>query len=445
MIIDADLQQLDLKYNWHPCSQMKDYEQFRPLVIKRAYGSYLELSDGKKIIDAISSWWCKSLGHNHPVLKQALLHQIEQFEHVIFANTTHENITRLSQKLTTFMPHLEKVFYAGDGSCAVEVAMKMSLHYRVLEGNTNKTQFIALKNGYHGETSGALSVSDLGLYRTPYRTMLFDPILVEPLSVSGADDPAWHNAELHWGEVEKTLLPYCDNATAIIVEPILQGAGGMKVYSQDFLSRLANFAKQHDIHLIADEIMTGIGRTGKMLACEHALIKPDFVCLSKGLTSGWMPFSAVLTTNPIYQAFYDDNESGKAFLHSHTYSGNALGVSLALATLNVIEQEGLINRAAQLQAMMRQEFDRVADKTGMLTNIRGIGAVIAADLAAENLPSRAGYQLYQEAVRQGALLRPLGHTIYWLPPLNIGAETLSRLGEITLNSLQAIWSVPKLL
>lgn len=443
MTIDTELQRLDLKYNWHPCSQMKDYEQFKPLVVKRAYGSYLELSNGKKIIDAISSWWCKSLGHNHPKLKQSLLAQVEQFEHVIFANTTHENIARLSEKLATFMPHLEKVFYAGDGSCAVEIAMKMSLHYRLLEGSTKKTKFIALKNGYHGETSGALSVSDLGLYRAPYHAMLFDSILIEPLYVSGSDNFAWHNAELHWNEVEKELARCCDNATAIIVEPILQGAGGMKVYSRDFLSRLANFAKKHNIHLIVDEIMTGIGRTGKMLACEHASIKPDFVCLSKGLTSGWMPFSAVLTTNSIYQAFYDDYEYGKSFLHSHTYSGNALGVSLALAALEVIEQECLINQAAQLQAIMRQEFESIADKTGMLTNIRGIGAVIAADLTDKNLPIRAGYRLYQEAVRQGALLRPLGNTIYWLPPLNINLETLSKLGEITLNSIQSLQKISK--
>jgi adenosylmethionine-8-amino-7-oxononanoate aminotransferase len=417
---------------------MKDYEQFKPLVIKSAYGSYLELSNGNKIIDAISSWWCKSLGHNHPQLKQALLNQVEKFEHVIFANTTHENITKLSEKLTTLMPHLGKVFYAGDGSCAVEIAMKMSLHYRVLEGSTRKRKFIALKNGYHGETSGALSVSDLGLYRAPYRAMLFEPILVEPLYVSGADDPAWHNSECHWHKVEKKLTKYCDQATAIIVEPILQGAGGMNVYSQDFLHRLANFAKKHDTHLIADEIMTGIGRTGKMLACEHASIKPDFVCLSKGLTSGWIPFSAVLTTNAIYNAFYNDYELGKSFLHSHTYSGNALGVSLALATLEVIEQEELLSQAAERQTMMRQEFEKIADKTGQLTNIRGIGSVVAADLIDENLPSRAGSRLYQEAVRQGALLRPLGNTIYWLPPLNIGLETLSRLAEITLSSLQSV-------
>ena len=431
----VDIQKLDLQYNWHPCSQMKDYEQFKSLVIKRAYGSYLELNDGRKIIDAISSWWCKSLGHNHPKLKKALMNQVEKFEHVIFANTTNEIIVALSQRLGNLMPTLNKVFYAGDGSCAVEIAMKMSLHFRALEGKTKKVKFMALKNGYHGETSGALSVSDLGLYRDPYRAMLFDPILIEPYYVRGMADPAWHNIGEHWKAIENILQTHCDTATAIIVEPILQGSSGMRIYSKDFLFRLANFAKENDIHLIADEIMTGVGRTGKMLACEHAAITPDFICLSKGLTSGWMPFSAILTTQNIYQAFYDDYEKGKSFLHSHTYSGNALGASLALATLKIIQDENLCQKANNLQTVMQQNLQYIGEQTGMLENIRGIGAVVAADLMNKNKIPRLGFKLYKEAIELGALLRPLGNTIYWLPPLNIKNETLSELKEITLNAI----------
>jgi adenosylmethionine-8-amino-7-oxononanoate aminotransferase len=419
---------------------MKDYEQFHPLIIKRAYGSYIELSDGKKVLDAISSWWCKSLGHSHPRLKKALMEQIDKFEHVIFANTTHETIAELSQMLGNLMPGLNKVFYAGDGSCAVEIAMKMSLHYHLLAGKPRKQKFIALKNGYHGETCGALSVSDLGLYRDPYRSMLFEPTLIEPLYVSGIDDPDWYNSQTHWKKIKPILQKQCEVTTAIIIEPILQGVGGMKVYSQDFLSRLAKFAKENDVHLIADEIMTGIGRTGKMLSCEHAMIRPDFICLSKGLTSGWMPFSAALTTDQIYQAFYDDYEKGKSFLHSHTYSGNALGASLALATLNVIQEEQLCERANQLQTIMRGFMQDIAKQTGLLRNLRGIGAVVAADLVANDLPPRAGYQLYQEAIRLGALLRPLGNTIYWMPPLNITNEELFKLKEITLQAIHNVFN-----
>lgn len=429
---------LDKQYIWHPCSQMKDYEQFPPLVVKRARGSYIELDDGSKLIDAISSWWCKSLGHGHPKLREALMAQVDQFEHVIFAHTTHETIAELSHSLGRLMHGLTKTFYAGDGSCAVEIALKMSLHYHQLAGKTNKTRFVALKNGYHGETSGALSVSDLGIYRDPYRAMLFDPILIEPLYVSGRDDPAWHDAQAHWAKIEPILIACCDETAAIIVEPIVQGAGGMNVYSQDFLSKLGQFAKAHDVHLIADEIMTGIGRTGKMLASEHADITPDFICLSKGLTSGWMPFSVVLTTDDIYQAFYDDYEKGKSFLHSHTYSGHALGASLALATLKVMEQEQLCEKSAERQRLMRDLMEKIATETGLLKHIRGIGSVIAADLISDHLPPRAGYRLYHEAVKLGALLRPIGNTVYWMPPLTIHQEELDALYQITLQAVSHV-------
>lgn len=436
-----EIQELDLRYNWHPCSQMKDYERFKPLVVKSAFDSYIELSDGRIIIDAISSWWCKSLGHNHPILKKALVNQLKKFEHVIFANTTYQTIVKLSQELSNFIPGLDKVFYAGDGSSAVEIAMKMSLHFRVLQNKSQKNKFIALKNGYHGETTGALSVSDLGLYRSPYAAILFNPILITPLYVSGTNDPYWNNADQSWPEVEKKLEKHKRVTAAIIFEPILQGAAGMKLYSRDFLVKLAAFAKANDIHLIADEIMTGIGRTGKMLACEHAGIKPDFVCLSKGLTSGWLPFSAVLTTQEIYQAFYDDFEEGKSFLHSNTYTGNALGASIALATLDVIKKENLLDRANILQITMRQNMQQIADTTGVLENIRGIGAVVAADLVEKKyLPKRLGFTLYQEAIKLGALLRPLGNTIYWSPPLTVSQKTLESLREIT---QQAILNVYK--
>lgn len=440
---ESSIQALDLQYNWHPCSQMKDYEQFKPLVIQKAYGSYIELAHGRTVIDAISSWWCKSLGHNHPELKKALIDQIDKFEHVIFANTTHETIAKLSEKLGNLIPGLTKVFYAGDGSCAIEIAMKMSLHFRALQGQSQRTKFIALKNGYHGETTGALSVSDLGQYRNPYKSILFDPILIEPLYVTGIHDPYWDCADDYWPSAQNQLDAHKDSVTAVIFEPILQGAGGMRLYSQDFLSKIASWAKANDIHLIADEIMTGVGRTGKMLACEHAGIKPDFACLSKGLTSGWVPFSAVLTTQQVYQAFYDDYEKGKSFLHSHTYSGNALGASLALATLEVIENENLCHRANELQIIMRQNMQYIADKTGLLQNIRGIGAVVAADLTVPQNATRVGYALYQEAIKLGALLRPLGNTIYWMPPLTVPDETLEELRDITLLAILSVYRLTK--
>ena len=416
---------------WHPCSQMKDYETFKPLHVVSAQDCYIELANGKKIIDATSSWWCKSLGHQHPRLKAAMLKQLDQFEHVIFANSTNETIAKLSGKLTQLMPTLKKVFFTGDGSCAVEVAMKMSLHARKICGEEARQKFIALKNGYHGETVGAMSVSDIGLYRKPYENMLFSAEILSTVPyVTDINDPLWLDCGEYWEKTETQLQAFAETATAIILEPILQGAGGMLIYSRDFLKRLAAWARAHHVHLIADEIMTGIGRTGKMLACEHADIEPDFLCLGKGLTSGWMPFSAVLTTNQIYDYFYDDYASGQSFLHSHTFSGHVLGASVALEVLNVMAEEKLCDRANQLGAVLLANMHAIGEKTNQLTNIRSIGAMAAADLVSDNPERRLGYEVFQHAVKLGAWLRPLGNTIYWLPPLTMQSSTVDELKEM---------------
>jgi adenosylmethionine-8-amino-7-oxononanoate aminotransferase len=421
----------DKKHIWHPCAQMKDYESFLPLEVVSAHGVYLHLANGRQVLDAISSWWCKSLGHGHPSLQQAACEQIQQFEHVIMANTTHAVIANLSQRLAQLSPGLDKVFYAGDGSCAVEVALKMSLHARQIQGQTTRKKILALSGGYHGETLGALAVSDVGLYKAPYQAWLLVPELLSVPYVSGVDDPLWSDAGQAWRSAKVLLEPLADEITALIFEPIVQGAGGMRIYSADFLRRLVGWAKAKGIHIIADEIMTGLGRTGRWLACEHAKIDPDFICLSKSLTGGWLPFSAVLTHTPMYEIFYDDYASGKAFLHSHTYSGNALGARIAYEALQIIEQDNLCSRALQMQTLMRASMHQVAEQTGCLINVRGIGAMVAADLVAHPKESRAGYAVYQAAVERGALLRPLANTLYWLPPLTSSDEELMRLADIT--------------
>ncbi|WP_408608952.1 adenosylmethionine--8-amino-7-oxononanoate transaminase [Aquicella siphonis] len=429
----------DMRHIWHPCSQMKDYEILKPLEVAGAHQAWIELACGRRVIDAISSWWCKSLGHGHPRLRRALARQAEKFEHVIFANTTNETLVSLSEKLTALAPGLNKVFYAGDGSSAIEVALKMSLHSRRITGEAKRTRFVALENGYHGETLGALSVSDVGLYRAPYAAMLFEADFISPLPyVSGSADPLWENCEDGWQRIERGLEALADTVTAVIVEPIVQGAGGMKIYSRDFLARLRAFTGRHGIHLIADEIMTGLGRTGKMLACEHAGIAPDFICLSKGLTSGWLPMSAVLTREGIYDLFYDDFQAGKSFLHSHTFSGNALAASVALEVLDVMAEEGICARAEEMGAVLRVNMQEVAEQTGCLRNVRGLGAIAAADLICANPDRRYGFEVYQHALKLGVLLRPLGNTIYWLPPLNIDAETLTSLKEKTIEAIQSV-------
>ncbi len=428
--------QKDHEHYWHPCSQMKDYETFKPLMIKKARGSILTLDDGRELIDANSSWWCKSLGHNHPRLKQAAIEQINQFEHVIQANTTNETIVALSEKLSHLTKTLKKVFYAGDGSCAVEVAMKMSLHSRKILGENQRTKFIALENGYHGETLATMSISDVGLYKKPYKSALFDVEYLKPIPyVSGGTDPIWQNCNTHWKKIKPQLEKYKDTATAIILEPILQGACGMLVYSKDLLKKLRAWCNENNVHLIADEIMTGIGRTGRMLACEHAGIEPDFACISKGLTSGWVAFSAVLTRNDIYEIFYDDYETGKAFLHSHTFSGNPLGARIALETLRVFEEENILQRANTLSEYLLNKMQEVANQTGKMTNTRHIGCMVAADIVCANPKERLGYKIYQKATELGALLRPLGNTIYWLPPLNTENEIIDILADITAQAI----------
>lgn len=430
-----DLIQRDHQVLWHPCSQMKDYEKFQPLAIASAKGSYLITIQGQRILDAISSWWCKNLGHGHPRLVEALCEQARQFEHVILANTTHEKIVSLSEALTQTTNQLKKVFYASDGSSAVEIALKLTCHARLVKHQPEKNLIMGLSNGYHGETLFALGVSDIGLYRAPYEKYLPDCQFIQSVPyVNSPADPLWGDAELACRELFLQLEVIKERLSAIILEPILQAAAGMLIYSQDFLARLKNWCQKNDVYLIADEIMTGFGRTGKFYAFEHSRIEPDLLCLGKGLTAGMLPFSAVLMTDEIYDLFYNDYESGQSFLHSHTHSGNALGVAVALECLNVMQEEKIVARAFDLQTKLHAAMKDVMAMTPCLKNLRGIGGVIAVDIMPAT-KARLGYQIYQEAIKLGALLRPIGNTLYWVPPLNISDNEITALRDITIESI----------
>ena len=414
-----------LRHIWYPCADMKDYQEFKPMYIKRAYGSYIEMEDGKKVIDAISSWWCKSLGHGHPDLKAAIIEQLHKFEHVMQPHTTNDVIANLSEELSGLTKNLKKVFYASDGSTVVEIALKMALHAQKILGHEKKNKFIALSSGYHGETLAALSVSDLGKYKTAYNDLLFETFFIQDIPyVNGIEGDLWKNCYDHWEKTERKLEPYQDQLAAIILEPIVQGASGMKIYSQDFLKNLSIWAKKRGIYLIADEIMTGIGRTGKMLACDHANIEPDLLCLSKGLTSGMLPLSACLVSQEIYDVFYNK----EPFLHSNTHYGNALGASVALIVLKIFKQDSIIEKASKLN--MGPMMQKIADETGLLTNVRSIGAIAAADLV--NVDS---FKLYKKSMEMGAILRPINNSLYWTPPLNIENDVLEDLSNITKLSL----------
>jgi adenosylmethionine-8-amino-7-oxononanoate aminotransferase len=437
MVNVAALIEKDLKHIWHPCTQMKDFEQSPPLVVYGAKGSYLQTDQGT-IIDALSSWWCKSLGHGHPAILKAMKKQLDAFEHVIAANTTHPSMAALGEKLAE-ISQKQHVFFACDGSSAVEIALKLALHANQIRGQAHRNEFISLQNCYHGETLGTMNVSDLGLFKQPYQGYGVTCHFLDNLPyVTGTDDPLWQQADDHWQSTLKTLDALKSKACAVIVEPIIQGAGGMLCYSADFLRKLAQWAKANDVWLIADEIMTGLGRTGEWLACHHADVEPDMICLSKGLTSGAMPLSCVLIDKAIFALFYDDYDQGNSFLHSHTHSGNALAISAALATLEIMQSEEINQQARELGLFMAQQFRQIARETGQLTNLRTLGAMVAADL----LPGehkRMGFKLAQEALKRGALLRPLGNTLYWLPPLTTDRKTIEALADITKASIDAVY------
>jgi len=327
--------------------------------------------------------------------------------------------------------------YASDGSCAVEIAIKMALHAQHIQGHDKRTKFACLENSYHGETGMAMSVSDVGLYRAPYESMLTQPIILKNIPyVSGTTDPLWNNCDSMWQNIENELNKYAKQLAGIIVAPIVQGAGGMRIYSQDFLRRLTAWANKNNVYLIADEIMTSFGRTGQALACSYAEIEPDFLCVGKGLTAGWLPLSAVLTHDGVYQLFYDDYPNGKSFLHSHTFSGNPLAAAVAVETLKMLDDNQIYKTVRENSNYLNESMHMVAATCGRLTNIRHIGFVVAADLQSD-IP-RAGFEVYKEAVKLGALLRPLGNTLYWVPPLNTSRKTIDALRDITTLAIQNV-------
>ena len=461
-----ELQQRDLDVLWHPCSQMKDYQSFPPIEVRSAHGSHIELANGRKVIDAISSWWCKSLGHGHEHLCQALITQSKSFDQIILANTTNQPIVRLSERLLNMANgHAEetwdsnssgvlpgfygKCFYADNGSTAVEICMKMAMHAQARRGAAQRTKFVALKHGYHGETIATLSAGDCGLYGDPYRALMFDVPMIDGLPYrSGPSDPKWMDASAEWPAIEKQLNKHVKQLAAVMYEPVLQGAGGMLIYSPDLLRRLRAWADAHDVYLIADEIAAGMGRCGAMLASHlaHSADTPalaDFVALSKGLTGGMLPLSAVLTTNAVYDLFIDDYTNLNAFMHSNTYTGNALGVAVANAALDVYAGSKICRYVNRMNTLLYAALEGLMDQRTDVVNLRSVGLVAAVDVIGKDgkpfdWKSRTGFQIFQQAVELGAWLRPLGDTIYIFPPLNIDEHDMLTIVDILRKSLKVV-------
>jgi adenosylmethionine-8-amino-7-oxononanoate aminotransferase len=439
----------DLNVLWHPCSQMRDYIGFPPLQVVGAQGSWLYLADGRRVLDAISSWWCKALGHGHPRLRAALIEQAGKFEHVILANTTNDGVVRFCERIidaaNAGRKHFGKVFFADNGSTAVEVALKMALQAQAQLGRPRRTKFSALRNGYHGETVGALSVSDCELYKDKYGPLLFDCAMIDAVPYrSGENDPAWLDASREWPVIELQLEAMADELAAIVYEPVLQGAGGMRLYSPDLLSRLRAWSHANNVFLIADEIAAGMGRLGTTLAGQLAPdAQPDFAVLSKGLTAGFLPLSVVLTTDAIYDAFHAEHAQRKAFLHSNTFAGNALAVAVANAVLDVFAEERIPQQVAENGPLLLSGLKKLADARPYLKNVRGLGMMAAVDLCGKSgtdldWKARTGYRVFQDAVKRGALLRPLGDTMYLFPPLNTSPQEIEQMLGILGESVDVV-------
>lgn len=442
----AELVQKDLSMIWHPCSQMKDYELLKPIVIDRGEGVRLYDSEGRSYIDIVSSWWCNLLGHCHPRINASIQRQLNQLEHVIFANFTHEPVIRLCEELLEIIPSgLTKFNFSDNGSASVECALKMSFQYMYQTGRPERTRFMCLEEGYHGETIGALSVGAMDLYAKIYQPMLMDTIQVEaPDCYRCRYGKTRESCETEcFAGAEAAFAEHAHETAAIIVEPLLQGSAGMRIYPAQFLTKLRALCDRYGVLLIADEIATGFGRTGKMFAFDHAGVSPDILCVSKGLTGGYMPMAITITTDEIYNAFYADYNEGKAFMHSHTYSGNPLGCSAALAVQSIFREEPILENATRRARFLTELMnDTFADHPN-IGEIRHLGLIHALELVQdretkEGFPSeeRVGYQIYQTALENGLLLRPLGNVLYFNPPLIIDESELTEAVEICARAIR---------
>ena len=414
----------DLEVIWHPCTQMKDHETLPLIPIKSGKGVYLYDFEGNSYIDAVSSWWVNLFGHANPTINKKIKAQLETLEHVLLAGFTHEPAIELAHKLVAITPEgLSKVFYVDNGSSAVEAALKMSYHFHLNKGK-KKPVFLSLTNSYHGETIGALSVGDVALYKETY-----EPLLIANRQVPVPVDQSREAAEDALGILERVLHEHAKKIAALILEPLVQGAGSMHMYHPAYLAGARQLTRKYGVHLIADEIMTGFGRTGKMFACEHAHISPDFMTLSKGLTGGYLPLSVVMTTDEIYSAFYCDFSEYKAFLHSHSYTGNPLACTAALATLELFEKSDVIGDNVHKSRYILKKTEKIAGLSNV-KEVRQQGMITAIELQGYSSKERVGISVYRYALSQGVLLRPLGHVIYFMPPYTITYEEIDKMVDV---------------
>ena len=422
---------------WHPCTQMKHHESLPLVPVARGAGCWLFDADGRRYLDAISSWWVNLFGHCHPRINAALADQLGRLEHVLLAGASHEPVVELSERLARAAGGaLGHCFYASDGASAVEIALKMSFHFWRNRGHPAKSRFVSLAGSYHGETLGALAVTDVRLFKDVYAPLL--------MTSSPVASPDWRRAERGESardfavrcaaELERHLKRHHAQTAALILEPLVQGATGMAMYDAEYLRRARASCDRYGVHLIADEIMTGFGRTGTLFAIEQAGITPDFLCLSKGLTGGYLPLSVVLTRDAVYEAFYDEDVT-RGFLHSHSYTGNPLACRAALATLELLE-EGRVIEANRARSARLTAAARPIATHPRVRNFRHTGMIWAFEV--ETADPAFARRFFAAALERELLLRPLGNTVYFMPPYVIGAEEIELLATRTAALLDAL-------
>ena len=435
---DPGLLDRDRRHLWHPYTQMQTAPP--PLPIVSASGVYLFTEDGRRILDGISSWWVNIHGHAHPVLNAALAAQAARLEHVMFAGCTHPPAVDLAERLIALLPSgITRVFYSDNGSTAVEVAVKLTLQYWINRSEPRRRTIVALTHAYHGDTVGAMSVSEDSVF-----TRAFTPLLFR---VERAQAPYCYRCPLGLerrscridclSDLEQTLVRLADTAAAVIVEPMLQGAGGMIVWPREFLAGVRRLCDRFGVLLIADEVLTGFGRTGRMFACEHAQVTPDIICLSKALTAGYLPLGATCTTEAVYDAFLSDDRS-RTFFHGHSFTANPLACACALASLELFERDDTLARVRRLEAQLQSGLAPLRDLP-LVGDVRVIGGVAALELVSDRVMKSAGGYLDELGPRlaaaflgRGLLLRPLGNVLYFMPPYVITEEeTAWALEQIT--------------
>lgn len=452
--LQSQLVERDLAHVWHPCTQMRDHapghessgDEAIPMIpIHRGDGVWLEDFNGKRYLDSISSWWTNLFGHANPRIATAIKQQLDKLEHVMLAGFTHEPAIKLSEQLCALAPQgLTRCFFAENGSAAIEIAAKMSFHYWQNQGQSSKRRFITLSNSYHGETLGALALGNVELYKQIYQPLLMDVITApSPDCFNREKGESWQDYSTRMIEPMRALLQqHASEVCAVIVEPLVQCAGNMRMYHPVYLSLLRKACDEFGLHLIADEIAVGFGRTGTLFACEQAGIRPDFMCLSKGLTGGFLPLSAVLTTETVYQAFYDEYQSMRAFLHSHSYTGNPLACTAALATLDIFKTEPVIERNRALSEHMRVRTQSLIEHPHII-DVRQHGMICAIEFVKDkktgemyDWKERRGLRIYRHGIEHGILLRPISNVVYFMPPYVITPDEIDLMVTTALQGIE---------